>query len=635
MANQVDRDSLLIELQQASALDFDMCLDILDACNYDREKAYESASMLAGHEVLPPERRNRRQAADYDWEEEENSMEVDDEDERAPIPIHPTVYEPLGSPPDEFHDAREHWGAIPREGSPNTENVDNDNELLLTVIWEDMEFPLTMRPSDTIGQVKEKLADQTGIDVRQMNIYANTIQNPHNKTLLSNLNLPRESRAMLVVDPDVPPAPPARPANQQRRSPARVASESDGSDAEYILDEFRNNPWQAPPPPQQQFPPAFMPPVFQPQHPGFRPQRPPRQSQPAAPARNTRPSMMPADEDASVSVAIFNDNFAGRYAPGKETIAFFPGTLHEAAADARRNCKLLFVYIHDDAAIESNVFCKNVLCSKEVVDIVKAQYKAWAWDVSLPRNRRRLQEMAGQTPEYYPLTMGRRNPAPILAVYAVRNTGIRLVDLKEFMYKEDFVNWLLTIENREGPDLMAHQAEEQMNEVQRLQRTQELDEQDRAYRESLEADREKERIKREEERRRQEEEEIKLAEEASAREAEEEEERRRIREEEEAKRLQEELSRKVLAEPPEDCSEPISTLRFRCPDKVVDRRFLTDTATIQDVLTYCGSIGYPEDKYRLVLSFPRQVLGGPQLQKGMTLKEAKLTKSVAVNIEPV
>ena len=118
-------------------------------------------------------------------------------------------------------------------------------------------------------------------------------------------------------------------------------------------------------------------------------------------------------------------------------------------------------------------------------------------------------------------------------------------------------------------------------------RQQERSEQNEAFKASLAADQEKDRI----------------------REREQEEERRKQREKEEKEKEKqaelERISQNLKAEPPSDCKEPIIACKFRCPDRTIERRFLK-SESLQGIIDFVHSLGFPKTHYMLNVTYPNR-----------------------------
>ena len=59
-------------------------------------------------------------------------------------------------------------------------------------------------------------------------------------------------------------------------------------------------------------------------------------------------------------------------------------------------------------------------------------------------------------------------------------------------------------------------------------------------------------------------------------------------------------------EPPPGCTEPVSTIRIRCPEGVVlTRRFLAQHP-LQVLLNFVTSKGFHMEEYKVITTFPRR-----------------------------
>ena len=66
------------------------------------------------------------------------------------------------------------------------------------------------------------------------------------------------------------------------------------------------------------------------------------------------------------------------------------------------------------------------------------------------------------------------------------------------------------------------------------------------------------------------------------------------------------VANKLPDEPPKDCSEKITTIRFRCPEgRVITRRFLAQHP-LQVLLNFVLSEGYHLEDYKVLSTFPRR-----------------------------
>ena len=70
------------------------------------------------------------------------------------------------------------------------------------------------------------------------------------------------------------------------------------------------------------------------------------------------------------------------------------------------------------------------------------------------------------------------------------------------------------------------------------------------------------------------------------------------------------LAETIPPEPPADCTDVMSRLRFRCPDgQMKQRRFLGST-TLHVLLNYLMTEGYRKDEYKVLTTFPRRDVSG-------------------------
>jgi len=70
--------------------------------------------------------------------------------------------------------------------------------------------------------------------------------------------------------------------------------------------------------------------------------------------------------------------------------------------------------------------------------------------------------------------------------------------------------------------------------------------------------------------------------------------------------LQQSMADLLPTEPDATCPEPVTLIRFRCPDgKVLTRRFLA-TDPLRVLLTYLGAEGYQVNSYKVLTTYPRR-----------------------------
>ena len=300
-----------------------------------------------------------------------------------------------------------------------------------------------------------------------------------------------------------------------------------------------------------------------------------------------------ADREAALEVRAkefaewFNESF---YDIGSNGLHFLHMSNREALRFAQSETKLLFVYLHSPSHPESDLFCAQVLASREVTEYVNERFVAWGGDV--------------RDAEVYALAEGVRPSAyPYVALLASVSGEVSLV-----MSCEGFIDTTGLITSFEEALSAQHgnldQARARNAEAQASRRLRE--EQDAALAQSLAQDAARAR-EREAEAAQVEAERAKAEAEARAIE----EERRR---EEEAERARVEaietrraMKSQGLREEPEEGVEGVSKLAIRLPDgSRAERRFYS-TDTISDVYDFVDTLEQLDSRdYTLLTNFPRR-----------------------------
>ncbi|XP_066299266.1 FAS-associated factor 1-like isoform X2 [Branchiostoma lanceolatum] len=301
------------------------------------------------------------------------------------------------------------------------------------------------------------------------------------------------------------------------------------------------------------------------------------------------------DDEYNASVH-FTAEFTERY--GECHPMFYIGSLEDAMKEAfqkpARDRKLLALYLHHDQSVQSNIFCSQVLCRESIVSYMSQHYLIFAWDMTFDSNKarflghisRQYGSLAAQTVRNY-----KADEYPLLML-VMRNRGAS--EVLKVVHGNNTVDELMSTLINAVDVFTENQRVEMQEEAEREERERMKREQDEAYQVSLAADRAKE-----EEKRRKEQEE-KEEQEKAQREA------REAKEEREALRAS--LEDTLPDEPPEDCTEPLINLRVRLPDgEMLQRRFLAAT-TLEIVLNYVHSKGFPSKEYKLLSSWPKRDL---------------------------
>lgn len=313
--------------------------------------------------------------------------------------------------------------------------------------------------------------------------------------------------------------------------------------------------------------------------------------------------------DPQIALQLFTSNFEQRY--GGLHPLFYIGSLAEALKEASSpllptSRKPLLVYLHHDRSILSNIFCSQLLCAESVVNLLSANYISWGWDLTSDAQKRKLLEMVKdsfgeQTASSVESVKSDHLPVILLVCKVGGRLEVQNI-IQGHTDLETFMGHLLTCMEVHGEQVQRDNIEEQA----RIERERMIEEQDRRYRESLEADRLKEEKRMEAERLKVEEQELKEAE------------RRRC-------------SNAVPLEPDEDYNGKMAKVRFRCPNgETMMRRFRAEE-TLGMLLNYLGSQSYPVGNYKLLTSFPRRDIS--ELDPDQTLDSLGLCPQATLFIE--
>ncbi|XP_063697658.1 FAS-associated factor 1 isoform X2 [Culicoides brevitarsis] len=327
-------------------------------------------------------------------------------------------------------------------------------------------------------------------------------------------------------------------------------------------------------------------------------------------SRNRLKNLIPDKvDDETVGCMEFIQNYEERY--GIQHPVFFQGSLEEAVKEAcqksARERKLLAIYLHHDGSVLTNVFCGQLLGHESIVTMFLDNFVVYGWDLTNEHNKNLfltsisicVNQAAASTvrsipTEHMPTILLVAKNRSQCEIFSVIHGNIGLDDLYSSL-----------IEARES---YAEQMRIEIREEdERLERERVKMEQDEAYQESLSADRAKEEARKQKE--------LMMATERSRLESE----RAEILARKESVRQEAE---RALPPEPEQLSGPeITKIRIRTTDGMIERRFLA-TDTLQTLLNYVTSKGFPVDEYKLICTFPKRELTGMDVTK--SLKELKL-----------
>ncbi|KAJ1522037.1 hypothetical protein ONE63_002355 [Megalurothrips usitatus] len=265
---------------------------------------------------------------------------------------------------------------------------------------------------------------------------------------------------------------------------------------------------------------------------------------------------------------------------GSQHPVFYQGSYHQALNDAKHELRFLVVYLHSDVHQDNINFCRQVLSDENVTQYINTHMLFWGCDVNSSEGYRVSQSL-------------RENAYPFLAVLAMRDSRMTVVGRMEGpMSSQVLLQRLQTIvADNEGCLVAARndRMERSLNQTLRAQ-------QDQAYEDSLQADREKERLRRLEKERREEEE-------RQRRESEHQEQLER----EEIKRQKIELASKVPTEPSADHPESVHVVIKLPTGQRLERRFLqSHPLEALYLFVFC----HPEspDRFEIATNFPKRVL---------------------------
>ncbi|XP_022836702.1 FAS-associated factor 1 isoform X1 [Spodoptera litura] len=333
-----------------------------------------------------------------------------------------------------------------------------------------------------------------------------------------------------------------------------------------------------------------------------------------------QPLMSDSVEDEALGCIEFAQRFRTRYGPN--TPQFFEGTLQDAIKESclkpAKERKLLGVYLHHEQSVLSNVFCAQLLGCEAVLQTLAANFIVYGWDLTHPDNNNMLLSsvtnalgpVASMTIRNLPLD---RMPALLIIMRVRSNTEIYSVINGNVGVSELLGGLVEALERFSSAREDEARLERERDARQRVKR-----EQDEAYQMSLEADRAKEEVKKKQEEERNQE--LERAESE--------------RQMEEAKKEAEraEAALRVPAEPA-GAAPDVARIRVRLPpphDHCLERRFHAHD-TLEALLDFLASKGYPQQSFKVISSWPRRdlTLESPS----STLKALKLYPQETVMLE--
>lgn len=318
------------------------------------------------------------------------------------------------------------------------------------------------------------------------------------------------------------------------------------------------------------------------------------------------------DQPPEAQAAAFAEAFAAQY--GQVHPRFVASSWRQATAQAHAEFKFLLVYVHSAEHEDTDSFCREVLCSPDVVEYVNNTFVSWGGDV-------RKADAFGLASRLNVSTY------PFLALLAYSGSRTKLVmAVQGKVAKEQLLAAMARAVEDQGALLVAERVERQELETSRRL----LDEQNAEYEAALAADRERD-ARREQERKSEQDRQRVLDEQAAAEQAAADAEAAK-KAEAEASIRRRRVSKGASLAPEPAAGSPAAALRVRLPDGSNHQRSFALDATIEQVYDWVDSLeSVAFHKYSLVCAFPRRVYGSDS--RGLTLEQAGLAPQGALFVQ--
>lgn len=301
------------------------------------------------------------------------------------------------------------------------------------------------------------------------------------------------------------------------------------------------------------------------------------------------------NSDEVIGTIHFSKEFEIRYGPSHPN--FFNGKFEDAIKEScltsAKDRKLLGVYLHHDNSVLSNVFCTQLLGCETVLQLLAENFVVYGWDFTFDANKQKflntVQSTLGIMAAETIRTVDIDTFPVLIIIMRLRST----TDIFTIVHGNVGVNDLLT-SLIHAVDVFQEQRRVDINaEEERQARELVKQEQDKAYQESLDADRAKE--------------EAKLLQIKIEKQLKEKAENERILEEARKESIRTSVESSLPAEPDETIDN-IYKIKVRIPGgKLLERRFLPDSK-LQVLINYLIVEGYPHDEYKILSSWPRRDL---------------------------
>ncbi|CAK9830976.1 FAS-associated factor 1 [Anthophora retusa] len=323
--------------------------------------------------------------------------------------------------------------------------------------------------------------------------------------------------------------------------------------------------------------------------------------------------------DETIGTIHFAEEFEKRYGPAHPE--FFTGTFKDAVKESclkpAKERKLLAVYLHHDSSVLANVFCTELLSCEAVLQVLSANFIVWGWDITFDSNKQRFISSVKQTLGLF-ATLAMENidvdtlPALVIIMRTRSNTEMFTIIHANVGVNELLTNLIHVVEVFQEQRRTDIGVEEERQARERVKQ-----EQDRAYQESLAADRAKE--------------EAKQMQEELEKQRKEQAENERLAEEARKEAHRQAVESSLPPEPQQGTSDGVLKVRVRLPaGKFLERRFQSDTP-LQTLLNFLIVEGYPTEEYKVLCSWPRRDL--TSMDSKLTLMDLKFCPQETVILE--
>lgn len=308
---------------------------------------------------------------------------------------------------------------------------------------------------------------------------------------------------------------------------------------------------------------------------------------------------MPIDYDPLANIAEFAIQYNQKY--GTNHADFYQGSYAQAVNEAKRDLKFLVVYLHQNDNKDCHSFASETMTNQDLVEYLNNTVLFWSCSKNLPEGHK-----------VYTALKAKR--CPFIGVIVCKNSRMTLVSRIEGPIPAgELMLQLSNLYNEHEHDLVSARHDREVRSQNQLIRQQ----QDEAYLESLQKDREKQRKKQEEERLKREAEELELK-----------------RKEEELQRERDTANRRVtlrkqLEEQPQpDASNPLAIkLLIKLPSGRRYERIFLKTDPLSELYKFVFSNEECPKNFEIETNFPRKVVPCTE-ETQMSIQEFGINQSM-------